>query len=330
PLHPDSHRVLGRGSRRGRVAPDRAEDRVQRLHRRGRGGDRDRESHPAARLEAVHPHAHDPVPKGRWFRDPQRLHAPQGAGIQGDHQPHGRVVSDLGRDRREGRRRPRKAGLQPGPVGHDQLTRSAMVRRRGFTLIELLVVIAIIGILVGLLLPAVQKVREAANRVKSQNNLKQIGLAVHNYASAYDRLPAANGQPHTIYHGDSLFVAIAPYVEQPRDAFYDRFISTFLSPADPTVNGNLIAAPIPVCSYAANAQVFQGIPTLATYVDGTSQTIAFAEHYAYDCHGVSFLSEKSLSFNPVLHRATFADGGPIMDGNTFNDVYPVTANGATQ
>ena len=81
----------------------------------------------------------------------------------------------------------------------------------GFTLVELLVVIAIIGILVSLLLPAVQSAREAARRMQCSNNLKQIGLAVHNYATANNEYFPV-GSPGDATHG--LFTTLLPYVEQ--------------------------------------------------------------------------------------------------------------------
>ena len=87
-------------------------------------------------------------------------------------------------------------------------------KRRGFTLVELLVVIAIIGVLVGLLLPAVQTAREAARRMNCQNNLKQIVLASHNYESANKQLPAAWQKPAMSGDGWSAQARLLPYIEQ--------------------------------------------------------------------------------------------------------------------
>ena len=92
-----------------------------------------------------------------------------------------------------------------------------MSKRKGFTLVELLVVIAIIGILIGMLLPAVQQVREAARRITCSNNLRQIGLALHNYESAHQDFPAGVQEEGNNAQSDSLWSVstwILPFVEQ--------------------------------------------------------------------------------------------------------------------
>jgi prepilin-type N-terminal cleavage/methylation domain-containing protein/prepilin-type processing-associated H-X9-DG protein len=123
-----------------------------------------------------------------------------------------------------------------------------MSRRRGFTLIELLVVLAILAILLALLLPAVEKVREAAARVHCTNNLKQIGLAVHEYVSVFRAVPTEGGGP-TVNGGPgpdaSVFYHLLPYLEQ--QALYacnsgpgqNQPLAVFLCPSDTTADGGV-------------------------------------------------------------------------------------------
>jgi len=177
--------------------------------------------------------------------------------------------------------------------------------RVAFTLIELLVVIAIIAILIGLLLPAIQKVRDAAARTQSQNNLKQMGLAVNNIASTYNgALPPSFGRfPNGSPAFGSLFFHILPYIEQQN--LYNRVlgtgtfsfptgglgvVKTYVAPADPT-NSTTASSSGGLTSYTSNFLAFGGGSSTsspvggsgqypATFQDGTSNTIIVSESYA--------------------------------------------------
>ena len=210
--------------------------------------------------------------------------------------------------------------------------------RRAFTLLELLVTIAIIGLLIGLLLPAVQKVREAAAVIQSQSQMRQIALGLHHYAEANDgQLPGCvETHPGQAFQGTG---ALLPYIEQ--EALYRRIsddpaiflgmlapLRLFQNPLDPSrgsPNPNVDKTDqLGVCNYPLNAQALGNRPTMSSATDGLSQTIWIAEHYAWNCGGTTFFYSTGLGSSWTHQPATFAHGGAIVGRPAPGDYFPIT------
>jgi prepilin-type processing-associated H-X9-DG protein len=191
------------------------------------------------------------------------------------------------------------------------MTRARPARRPGFTLFQLLLILALLAILLGLLLPAVQKVREAAARAQCGNNLKQQALAMHNANDTYGKLPPLAGSfPKKEGSQGTFFFYLLPFIEQDNlfqnasdgkgnysvwvNDTYSRVIPTYLCPSDPTGgNNHLHDGWLAESSYAANFQAFgdrqknslEGAARIpVTFTDGLSNTIAFTERHQ-GCNG---------------------------------------------
>ncbi len=229
------------------------------------------------------------------------------------------------------------------------INQTDQTQRSAFTLIELLVVIAIIGILVGLLLPAVQAAREAARRMSCSNNLKQVGLAIHNYESAYKALPPAGTRDQDF----SVQARILPFIEQsglndqlrfdvaafgggwsgkvphPKNAdAYATAIPAYLCPSDP-------AASTTIVSVGGSDYTYGGINYMASFGSAQKQNYDFrwpTDGLFFEPHGVRFNHVTDGLSNTVMFSETVRSEGPdqtLPAGQVPRRPYPMTLNGSS-